>query len=350
MGNGLKDLAGLTQRIRAGSSVAYLIAIGFTAIATVVQASLALSVDGVVPFAAFFPATLFSTVLGGVGPGVLSATLGGLLGWWAFLPPHMRFFPLTAGQEISIVLYAFTVLCLVWIGNHYRRVVTKLRGEEKLRKLAVDELAHRLKNKVATIQSVIAIRLRGQPDVQTEVMGCLQALSAADDLLLASQGNGAQLRDIIMAEVSPYKAEGRSKLVGPEVVLPPRLALVMALLLHELATNAAKYGAFSISEGKVSIHWSIDRGHLEFLWRESGGPTVTPPTRRGFGTRLFMRALEPFGGTADAEFLPTGLMCSLLLPLTEFSPGVVPEAATAALREVTPERTPSEARAAVNVR
>ncbi len=338
MGNGRKDLSELIQRIRAGSFVAYVIATGFTAIATVVQASLALSADGVVPFAAFFPATLFSTVLGGVGPGVLSATLGGLVGWWAFLPPQMQFFPRTAGQEISIVLYAFTVLCLVWIGEHYRRAVTKLKGEEKLRKLAVDELAHRLKNKVATIQSIIAIRLRGQQDVQTEVIGCLKALSAADDLLLASQGNGARLHDIILAEVSPYKAEARSELTGPEVILPPKLALVMALLLHELATNAAKYGAFSTSAGKVSISWSIDRGHLEFLWRESGGPAVMPPTRRGFGTRLFMRALEPFGGTADAEFLPTGLMCSLLLPLTQFSAGSAPEATRAAFREVTTER------------
>ncbi len=159
------------------------------------------------PFAAFFPATLFSTLVGGLGPGVFAATLGGLLGWWAFLPSHMHFFPVTAGQGVSVVLYAFTVLCVVWIGDHYRRVTSKLKEEEKLRKLVVDELAHRLKNKVATIQSIIAIRLRGQQDVQTEVMGCLKALSAADDLILASQGNGARLRDIIIAEVSPYKAE-----------------------------------------------------------------------------------------------------------------------------------------------
>jgi two-component sensor histidine kinase len=346
MGNGLKEIARITERVRAGSLLAYLIATGFIAVATTVQTSLAVLVDGVVPFAAFFPATLFATLIGGIGPGVFAATLGGLLGCWTMLPPHMHFFWVTAGQEISIVLYAFAALCIVWIGNHYRRVVSKLREEEGLRKVAVDELAHRLKNKVATIQSIIAIRLRDQRDVQSEVMGCLQALSTADHLILESQGDGARLRDIIAAEVSPYKAEGRSELTGPEVMLPPKLALVMALLVHELATNAAKYGAFSNSAGKVAVRWSIDRGHLEFLWRESGGPVVVSPTRRGFGTRLFTRALEPFGGTADAEFSPSGLTCSMLVPLSEVLPKVVPAATTAALREVAEESSPLGERAA----
>jgi two-component sensor histidine kinase len=111
---------------------------------------------------------------------------------------------------------------------------------------------------------------------------------------------------------------------GPEILLPPKLALTMALLLHELVTNAAKYGALSRSVGKIAVRWSYSDPWLNLEWRESDGPSVSVPNHRGFGTRLFLRALEQFGGKVEATFASTGLVCKLSVPLSDLTPGIVP--------------------------
>jgi two-component sensor histidine kinase len=141
---------------------------------------------------------------------------------------------------------------------------------------------------------------------------------------MATQGQGARLRDILSAELRPYEVS-RVSMAGPDVLLPSKLALMMALLVHELATNAAKYGALASSVGKLSIRWSLADARLELEWRESGGPAVTAPTHRGFGTRLFSRALEQFGGAVEATFATTGLICKLSLVLQESSPSITPD-------------------------
>jgi two-component sensor histidine kinase len=104
---------------------------------------------------------------------------------------------------------------------------------------------------------------------------------------------------------------------------------MMALLIHELATNAAKYGALSHSAGKISVCWSHSDPWLSLEWRESGGPPVTIPNHRGFGTRLFLRALEQFGGKVEAAFAPTGLVCKLSVPLSDLTPSIVPSTSDA---------------------
>lgn len=160
------------------------------------------------------------------------------------------------------------------------------------------------------------MRLQGDPEVRNEVQNALTALANADDLLTVSQGRGANLRAILLAEVAPYNAE-RVALAGPDVLLPAQLALTMALLIHELTTNAAKYGAFSATEGHVSVEWSLDQGCLELVWRENDGPTIARPTIAGFGTCLFKRALQPLGGSVHAKFATSGLVCKLSIPMSD---------------------------------
>lgn len=314
----------LSANIRPGSLSSYAVATGMVAVAALIEWGLRLAAPGVVPFAAFFPAVLFSTLIGGVGAGIFSAFLGGVISWWAFLPPLMSFRLQGSAEQISLALYFIAALFLLWGGEHYRRLTgklrdeeNKLRDEEKLRKLAVDELAHRLKNKIATIQSIAFIRLREYPEVRKELGACLASLAATDELILDSQGRGASLRAILSAEVSPYDAS-RVSLSGPDVVLPPKLALTVALLVHELATNAAKYGSFSTPAGRLTVQWSIGAGDkLQVKWRESGGPPVHMPTRSGFGSKLFSRALEPFEGTVKADFFKSGLVCVFTAQVSE---------------------------------
>ena len=280
--------------------------------------------DQVLTFPTFYPAVLFSALIGGAGAGVFAAVLASLIGWWAFMPPHYTFFPMTFGQQIGLLMFFSASLLIVWGADHYRRITKRLEDEEKFRKLAVDELAHRLRNKLATIQSIISFQLRDEPQIRDAILSRLTALSATDDLIMATQGQGADLRSILSAELRPYGVS-RVSMEGPDVLLPPKLALMMALLVHELATNAAKYGALSSSVGNLSIQWSLADERLDLEWRERDGPAVIAPVHRGFGTRLFSRALEQFGGAVKTTFATTGLICKLSFVFQESSPNIVPD-------------------------
>ena len=309
------------SRVRPGSAEAYLFATLCVVIASLLRWALGLLSEEVLPLPTFYPAVLFSALIGGAGAGAFAAVLGGLIGWWAFMPPHFTFFPVTFGQQIGLLMYFSASLLIVWGADHYRKVAKRLEDEEKFRKLAVDELAHRLKNKLATIQSIISFQLRDDPQIRDAILSRLTALSATDDLIMATQGQGAGLRGILSAELRPYGVS-RVSMEGPDVLLPPKLALMTALLVHELATNAAKYGALSSSVGNLSIQWSLTDARLDLEWHERGGPAVTAPVHRGFGTRLFSRALEQFGGAVEATFAATGLICKLSFALQESSPSI----------------------------
>jgi two-component sensor histidine kinase len=261
-------------------------------------------------FTTFYPAVLFAALIGGAGAGIYAAISSGTIAWWAFLPPHFAFFPLTSEDAVGLLIYLFASLLIVWAANHYRQLTRRLEDEEKFRKLTVEELAHRLKNKIATIQSIIRFQLRDDPHTREAITGRLAALSATDDLIVKTQGQGARLRDILFAELGPYEAS-RIATAGPVVFLSPKLATTMALLVHELATNSAKYGALSSKTGQVAICWSLSGKCFNFEWRESGGPMVVNPVRSGFGMRLLSRALDQFSGKAETIFKPTGLIYKL---------------------------------------
>jgi len=147
------------------------------------------------------PQFFFATYVGGAGVGSFATVLGAVIAWWAF--PRFAFFPLTPGVETKLLTFLFASALIIWGADHYRRLRRRLEDEEKFRKLAVEELAHRLKNKIATIQSIISFRLRRHPQARDEIMGSLIALSATDDLILKTQGHGACIRDILSAELAP---------------------------------------------------------------------------------------------------------------------------------------------------
>jgi two-component sensor histidine kinase len=285
-------------------------------------------------FTAYYPAVLFATYIGGAGVGVFATLLGTVIAWWAFVPPHNAFFPLAPGDEINLLGFLCACALIIWgadsyrrLTGDYRRLADRLQDEENLRKLAVQELGHRLKNKIATIQSIISYQLRGQPHLRNSIIDRLAALSATDDLIMATQGQGAFIRDVLSAELGAYEVS-RVSTEGPRVFLSPRLAMTLALLIHELATNAAKYGALSNAAGSLSVRWSLSDRRLNLEWRESGGPTIAPPTNRGFGLHLISAALGSFDGTADITFEPTGFICKLKATLPENSPSMLPHAET----------------------
>jgi two-component sensor histidine kinase len=305
----------LRPRVASGSAEAYGLATLLIAAAALARWGLGFLAEDVLVFAAFYPAVLFAALYGGLGPGTFAAASGGILAWWAFMPHAL---PLSLGPEINLLTYLVASLTIVWGADHYRKLTRRLSDEEQFRQLALEELGHRLKNKVATIESIVTYHLRNDPKLRAEVSRHLRALGATDELIMNAQGQGACIGDIVSGELRAYEAS-RASATGPDVLIPPKLALTMAMICHELATNAAKYGALSNGVGRLSVAWTISGQRLKLEWREDGGPAVSRPTRQGFGLRLLSRALDQYNGAVDMTFDPTGLVVQMGLELPDGS-------------------------------
>ncbi|KAA2234897.1 PAS domain-containing sensor histidine kinase [Salinarimonas soli] len=190
-------------------------------------------------------------------------------------------------------------------------------------RLLINELNHRVKNTLATVQAIAAQTFKGAPgadDTRRTFEGRLMALAQAHDVLTRENWEGAELREIIGEAVAAYRGDDRFALQGPEVRLDPRAALAIAMALYELTTNAAKYGALSVPTGRVAIRWEVgtESGRrLHLRWEERHGPPVAPPTRSGFGTRLVRSLGAELGGTVDLAYAPEGVVCTVEAPLPE---------------------------------
>lgn len=186
--------------------------------------------------------------------------------------------------------------------------------------VSIDELDHRVKNTLAIVQSLARQTFKGDGSPQ-EMMsvfeGRIAALAAAHNLLSEINWEAPALARVISETLAPFGSPHRALTIsGPDVGLSSRVAVSLALSLHELATNASKYGALSVPEGELSVEWTTDADQLKLVWKERGGPQVSPPTKRGFGTQMIKQALG--GGTAthvDIKFEPQGLVCVIEAPL-----------------------------------
>ena len=290
----------------------YAIAIALVAIAAAVRLSLDLVTAQTLSFATFYPAVLLAALWGGLGPGILAVVLSTGIGWYAFMPPRWVLKAPTTDTEISIALYALCAALLVWTAVRYREALQKLHDEEERRDLLIRELQHRHKNALAVSQSIVNQTLKGESGLARKINGRLAALNAADDVLVGSHDQTARLSELIRNEVTPYGIE-RVRLKGPPLRLSSQDARSLALVIHELATNAAKYGALSQLGGTVDVHWSFDNGTLALNWRESGGPPVREPESKGFGSQLMRSIATSMNGTFQTDFLATGLACKISL-------------------------------------
>jgi two-component sensor histidine kinase len=199
-----------------------------------------------------------------------------------------------------------------------RQEIAERERAQAHQRLLIHELNHRVKNTLATVQSIAMQSLRtvAGDDAFDLFTSRLMALGGAHDLLNQENWEGANLDEVIerMIAVHDRTDDGRFSIKGPRVRLPPNKAVAMAMALHELATNATKYGALSSAEGRVAIRWGVKRSgsELTLSWREEGGPVVLAPERRGFGSRLIERSLAAeLGGTAALSFAPSGVHCEL---------------------------------------
>lgn len=197
--------------------------------------------------------------------------------------------------------------------------VTERKRAEETQHLLIGELNHRVKNTLASVQAIASQTLRhsaGPSEFAPTFIGRIHALSAAHSLLSDATWRGASLRELIQSQLDiGMLGSERLAAYGPDLELMPELALHLSLVFHELATNAAKYGALSSPNGRVELNWSVVDGMIRFEWVESGGPPVETPRRRGFGSQLIERSVGSEGGKATATYAREGMRWNLALPV-----------------------------------
>ena len=264
-------------------------------------------------FTPYFPAVFLAAAVGGARIGIATAIAGGALGVFA------NFSSATVDSARFALLVMFWAVCgfAIWGVDHYRRIVAQQREdakrlvqEEEYRKLLVEELQHRLKNKTSTIHAVLHQVLQDQPQIWGSIDRRLRALSATDDLIARLDGSGCDIKDMLRSELGPY-GHVRFNLNGDALFLPAKLAVSLALIFHELATNAGKYGAFSSARGLLQVSWSVSDDRLNLTWDETEGPVIEGVGPPGFGTKLLQSALRSFDGKTEISFLKTGVHCTM---------------------------------------
>ncbi|GJD60455.1 sensor histidine kinase [Methylobacterium frigidaeris] len=228
--------------------------------------------------------------------------------------------PASAVREAQAISHALTAAA-----DTLKRQEEERRAADDRQELLIHELNHRVKNTLATVQSMARQTARSAAsldDFTGSFEARLLAMSQTHNVLTANHWESAGLRGILSAELDPY-AGGRAdriRLDGPPISLAPAVALPLGMAIHELATNAAKYGALSVETGQVAVEWGVEwqagTGMLSLRWRETGGPTVAPPARTGFGTRLIRTSLErELDGEVRLDYAAAGLACEIAVPL-----------------------------------
>jgi two-component sensor histidine kinase len=227
-------------------------------------------------------------------------------------------------RNIAITSLIGGVLLLTGLAFALRMAATIARGE-MLHDLLIEELNHRVKNTLALMQAIAVQTFRSASrDERAKFEGRLGALAEAHNLLSQEKWQGSELKDVVARALQPFllNSPDRIRMNGPTVPLSPRLAVVLSMIVHEIATNAAKYGALSNETGTVTLDWEVTtdmpKPQLRLIWTESGGPPVTAPVQRGFGSRLIERsASDQLGGEATVDFLPRGVVYTISCPLDE---------------------------------
>src|ERR1700676_446497 len=196
---------------------------------------------------------------------------------------------------------------------------------DKLQKLILEELHHRIKNTLATVSAIASQSLRTATSVeqgQQAIEGPLIALGRAHDLLLQARWSSASLANIVRGATEPFESQdtARFSISGPEIKIISGSVIALAMTFNELCTNTTKFGALSVPSGRIEIGWTIDAERLRLTWTEKNGPPVHPPTRRSFGTRMIETLGKQLDGDAHLTYEPTGFVYTLDVPLSTLKP------------------------------
>ena len=271
-------------------------------------------IPGALPFITFFPAVLLITFLCGVRPGILSLVLTAFLGlYWA--DPSGQNTVVFYG--VAFLLYvSFAGSCL-WLVHSLVDALARLKRQDEQLGVINRELKHRIKNLFSIANSVCLQTLRSGKaldEMAGTISGRLSAIAAAQDLLSVTAKDGAEVGELVGALVVTLMPDPlRLQAEGDRVTLSPQVTTPFALILHELGTNALKYGAWSHDKGIVHASWTLREATLHFRWREHDGPAIAPPVHEGLGRTLIKNSLP--GAVVSHNLKADGLECTIELPL-----------------------------------
>jgi two-component sensor histidine kinase len=275
------------------------------------------------PFITYFPAMVIAAAVGGYAGGLASLAV-------AALAAALLLTPFDRASVWAYVSFFLAGGVVVAVGAALADSVRQLRlnraklGETQGQlKTLVDELAHRNRNALFVIMSIVSQSARtaaSAAEAERIINARLEALVRAQDVVVRTDGASASLRPLFELAVEPFDLSRFEIAAAPDFRVEADVAIGLGLLFHELATNAVKYGALATPDGRVQVTWTLEAQAARFTWKEVGGRKVAPPSRKGFGGRLVDVALVPQGGKAERRFEADGLVCELLIPPPAKSP------------------------------
>jgi two-component sensor histidine kinase len=299
----------LGEKFPPRSLSAYLFALGAVVVTTVARVALSWF-DVTLVYVTYFPAVMLVALICGPLVATVASFMSAIAVWWFFLLPRHQFGVPTRSDIGNAILFLACCGLMIWAAELYRRAMARLRENERQRTLIMRELEHRGKNTFAVVESIVRSSLEELPDRAETIAGRIRAVSVTNDIINRSPEHRSTIKAILQREFEPH---GIHRLVasGDGVELEANVARAMALVIHELVTNAVKYGALSQDGGTVSVRWRSEGRAIQIDWREQGGPPVQPPERFGFGSKLVTRTMRTLGGGVEPEFRPDGLVCRL---------------------------------------
>lgn len=339
----LPAFASVKEQLSAGGLIAtYVASLIVFAVALAVRAWFDPVLPAGFPFLTFFPAVIICGFIFGLRQGVLVAILSGLSAWYFFISPGR--FDFSMGTLLAMGLYLFVVtteLTMIYLVTRaYRQEIATREEIQRLaeqQEVMAQELDHRLKNIFATINAIISLSLKNASsadELAARLRDRLAALGRSNLLLRGlREGEDASLQSVVFQALEPFAIVGTARFdaSGPRVPIGGQTVVVLSLILHELGTNAAKYGALSVAGGHVDLAWLIDARpdtdeQLVITWRESGGPVPTPPLAGagGFGSTLMKRVIAGVRGQTEISYPETGAVIRLTLPVDMLRPTAEP--------------------------
>lgn len=289
------------------------LAVGLIAVGTLVHWLLEPALVGV-PFVTFFPAALLATVLGGSLSGIMALVLGAAAASYLWLEPF-RLVDLNSSSWLALVVFLLMGGIVVFVAHLLQVAAAMARESEARAALISREMQHRMGNKLALVQAVARLSARHAqtlPEFQELFSARLRALSESQGVAGTHPDLPTNLGALLEVVLRPFD-EARISISGPPVGIEHKDRPLLALLMHELGTNAVKHGALSTPGGRVLLDWSMADPGIQMEWREIGGPPVLPPTQTGFGTSLANAAFPPDRGEVTFDYKPDGLRCSVRL-------------------------------------
>ena len=305
----LDCLAELSTRIRPYSTEALAIALLCLGAATVLRLMGSWTNSDFL-FATYFPAILAAGLVAGI-PAALGVTIAStIIVRLFFVPSYLHASSQNYGELIDFLMYLVSAALTILFAHYCRVVLKRLHKRNLTNEILAKELQHRSKNVCAAIDVIIRKSLADEPERASKVFGRIKAMMHANELLTASQPQLLTVKQLLLEAFAPY-GEDRLQTFGPEITLHPDIARHLILLIHELVTNAVKYGSLSRLSGRVLADWREDGDSIVLSWKEIDGPRIEAPQRVGFGSHLIATCIKALSGTMQQKFAPDGFSCSV---------------------------------------